>query len=203
METKQNIDRFSMWSDEFLEAKRDDWRGEFLQSKTSAAEMACMSSRPLDGHLEWTRQFEYYEMKNDQSFGIDGLGFEKCWIEKQKEAILPGQSKENMAAGQLEPTIYEHWQNEFLRHEKPPLSDNDISRFEEAWRDSQGRQAFVDKQSTRHGSYMFEVDNPYLSMDGSYEKGIYLMEEDPSGSLTQAALAFEAVIQSGPPSKRR
>ena len=46
------------------------------------------------------------------------------------------------------------------------------------------------------GDYLFEPDNPFLQHERPFEEGVRLMEN--SGSLSEAALAFEAVCQLQP-----
>ncbi|CAG8528014.1 12956_t:CDS:2 [Ambispora leptoticha] len=54
--------------------------------------------------------------------------------------------------------------------------------------------------SGRLGDYSFEKDNPYMNSDSPLEQGIKIVEE--GGSLSEAALAFEAAVQKEPENTR-
>ncbi|RIA91831.1 hypothetical protein C1645_766674 [Glomus cerebriforme] len=100
------------------------------------------------------------------------------------------------------------WEEQFAAAQRKAESENfklddDLKlfrEFEDVWSKSNYRgqsddDEFNDSKAweSEFGDYIFEPNNPYLKHANPFQEGLRLMEED--GSLSEAALAFEAAVQ--------
>ncbi|PKY12657.1 TPR-like protein [Rhizophagus irregularis] len=100
---------------------------------------------------------------------------------------------------------YHSWEEQFaaVQHEVENENfklDNDLQLFEDVWSKSNFREQSDDDEhldpkvwESEFGDYIFEPNNPYLKHANPFQEGMRLMEE--GGSLSEAALAFEAAVQ--------
>jgi len=97
------------------------------------------------------------------------------------------------------------WEEQFAAAQHESESDNfklddDLKLFENIWSKSNYREQSDDDElvdpkiwGSDFGEYVFEPNNPYLEHINPFQEGLRLMEE--GGSLSEAALAFEAAVQ--------
>ena len=109
---------------------------------------------------------------------------------------------------------YLNWKEEFEKNayaSVDQLEGDENQDFDDAWEDAQANtweKEFEEYENNEDlltdpdpitgplEPYTFEVINPYLDNPNAYEEGLKLLETD--GSLSTAALAFEAVVQKDP-----
>jgi len=109
---------------------------------------------------------------------------------------------------------YLNWKEEFEKNayaSVDQLEGDENQDFDDAWEDAQANtweKEFEEYEANEDllvdpdpitgplEPYTFEVINPYLDNPNAYEEGLKLLET--GGSLSTAALAFEAVVQKDP-----
>jgi len=109
---------------------------------------------------------------------------------------------------------YLNWKEEFEKNayaSVDQLEGDENQDFDDAWEDAQANtweKEFEEYENNEDlltdpdpitgplEPYTFEVINPYLDNPNAYEEGLKLLET--GGSLSTAALAFEAVVQKDP-----
>ena len=92
------------------------------------------------------------------------------------------------------------WEEQFTAAQRESESgsfklDDDLKLFEDVWSKSnyQDEDEQLDPKPWEFNDYLFEPNNPYLKHTNPFQEGLTLMEE--GGSLSEAALAFEAAVQ--------
>jgi len=175
-----------------------EWQNEFMRQENLAAGPVLQNDE--------IKEFEkIYEQHANQLNEDD-------WTEQfqEVERTLNSESK-----GKGKEEEYLNWKEEFEKNAYASLDQlegDEKQEFDDAWEDAQAQtweQEFeeydsIDDLLTKDPDpitgplepYTFETINPYLDNPNAYEEGLKLLET--GGSLSTAALAFEAVVQKDP-----
>ncbi|KAJ3335238.1 Peroxisomal membrane signal receptor PTS1, partial [Kappamyces sp. JEL0680] len=175
------------WANEFR-GKEKEWEHEF-QAQREHLEGKMVS----DG--DWSRQFEAMRMQER----LDSDPWAKEFEQRQSAAEAQGEKTEDWQA-QFEalwqkmaenPKNQTHgdWEKEF-RNIMPDLhpADLDTGDIPADWE--------VDPVKAELQPYTFEPNNPFLTHPNPFQAGMELLATQ--GSLSAAALAFEAAVQRDP-----
>jgi len=174
-----------------------EWQNEFIRQENLASGPVLQNDeikefeKIYEQHAnqlnddEWTQQFEEVE----RTLNTEGKG--------------KGKDEE-----------YLNWKEEFEKNAYAAfdeLQGDENQDFDDAWEDAQAgawEKEFEDYEPEESLTvdpdpitgplepYTFEVINPYLDNPNAYEEGLKILES--GGSLSTAALAFEAVVQKDP-----
>lgn len=168
------------------------WRDEFMNHPEVAnmnPEQLAEFETAFQKHFDWANEFDLQKGKER----LD-LNSNRSW-EEQFAAFDEQLGEEEMAkkveeaAAAADPAFeqFEHvWQS--IRDQV--AEDND-------WEDEFGNfnpDGAIYKPDL--GEYVFEINNPYLNHPDPMAEGLRLLEQ--GGSLSEAALAFEAAVQKDP-----
>ncbi|CAI2188572.1 20590_t:CDS:2, partial [Funneliformis geosporum] len=158
-----------------------EWNHEYLHgqdfSVSQVTEMPPEFEEVFQKNFDWASE---YVLKQDKGKGkekiveLDHLSWEEQFAAVQREA------------------------------ESESIDDELIKEFENVWSKSSLRDGdeYIDpknwesnlmKRFANLGDYTFEHNNPYIEHEDPFQEGLRLMEE--GGSLSEAALAFEAAVQ--------
>ncbi|KAI7898702.1 uncharacterized protein BX663DRAFT_523789 [Cokeromyces recurvatus] len=171
------------------------WRDEFMNhpevTNMNPAQLAEFETA-FQKHFDWANEFD---LQQDNKKGKQRLDLNTSW--EEQFASFDQLSEEEMArkveeaATAQDPSFeqFEHvWQN--IRDQMAE-EDND-------WEDEFGN--FNNGGNGIYkpdlGEYVFEVNNPYMNHPDPMTEGLRLL--DSGGSLSDAAMAFEAVVQKDP-----
>lgn len=146
-----------------------DWANEFSMDKGKGRIVE------LDGNANWEDQFAAFDAKPTET----------------DEEIA---RKVEEAAASQDPAMFDQFEDVWQEIRDQMANDGGV---EEDWEDEFGNfntDPTVFKPDL--GEYVFEVVNPYLDHADPMSEGLQLMRE--GGSLSEIALAFEAVVQKDP-----
>ncbi|KAI7896431.1 uncharacterized protein EV154DRAFT_535690 [Mucor mucedo] len=169
------------------------WRDEFMKhpevSNMNPAQLAEFETA-FEKHFDWANEFDLHQNKGK---GRLELNNNAPW--EEQFAAFDQLSEEEMArkveeAAAAQDPAFDQFENVWQNIRDQMAEDND-------WEDEFGNfnnTGVIYKPDL--GEYVFEVGNPYLNHQDPMAVGLRLLEE--GGSLSQAALAFEAVVQKNP-----
>lgn len=188
------------------------WRSEFFEQQHIPPEMqAAATSSFMDPSM-----MQYSGMGTGMGMGMNSgyrsLGMFNGGMQQAEPMMQNQKGKEKLVE-----LSSENWEEQFKAldiqqsaEEAPQVEkeegDEDYKDFEEIWKDMQNEnpalaeewanefETPMDEQGRPNlGEYLFEPENPYLNHAEPYEEGQRLLST--GGSLSQAALCFEAVCQ--------
>lgn len=144
----------------------------------------------FEKHFDWANEFDLHQNKGK---GRLELNNNAPW--EEQFAAFDEQSEEEMArkveeAAAAQDPAFDQFENVWQNIRDQMAEDND-------WEDEFGsfnNTGAIYKPDL--GEYVFEVHNPYLNHQDPMAAGMRLLDE--GGSLSEAALAFEAVVQKNP-----
>ncbi|KAJ3329469.1 Peroxisomal membrane signal receptor PTS1 [Blyttiomyces sp. JEL0837] len=167
-------------------------------------------------------EFEQFQRAFDQHQHVDEA-FEREWSDQftavTQSLDVKGKGKAIAGPNDVE-AMMESWKQEFEKTGELKSLDGDgnewMEKFQDVWKGmSDKEEAFKEWQSEYEdylpsgnsivdpdpvtaplAEYKFEADNPFLSHADPLGEGLKIMRE--GGSLSQAALAFEAAVQRDP-----
>jgi len=142
------------------------WDNEFLHGPEFP--VSQITEMPPEFEEAFQKNFSEYVLKQDKG--------------KSKEKII---DLDNIS-----------WEEQFAQRELESESyklDDDLKLFEDVWSKSNYEQLDSKPWESESSDYLFEPNNPYLKHANPFQEGLTLIEED--GSLSEAALAFEAAVQ--------
>ncbi|RUS30338.1 hypothetical protein BC938DRAFT_479535 [Jimgerdemannia flammicorona] len=171
----------NQFAPEFEEAfqKHFDWAQEFALSQDKGKGRAV---KLTDANSTWDEQFAAFETKSAGAETDEEIA-------KKIEAAAAAEDSKYLE--QFESI----WQN--MRDNLNDIDDFSIdpNTWENEFADFAGKRT-AEAFKPDLGEYIFEPKNPYLQHLRPFEEGLRIVEE--GGSLSEAALAFEAVVQNDP-----
>lgn len=143
-------------------------------------------------HFDWANEFDLHQSKGKGRLELNGNS-NASW--EEQFASFDGPTEEEMArkveeAAAAQDPAFEQFENVWQNIRDQMAEDND-------WEDEFGNfnnGGAIYKPDL--GEYVFEVSNPFLNHPDPMSEGMRLMES--GGSLSDAAMAFEAVVQKDP-----
>ena len=170
------------------------WRAEFENhSHMPALQSVAMPpefEEAFRKHFDWSSQ---YALKHDKGKSkiveLDNVSWEEQFAAAQREAEdVQAESFEEELTGEDHKLFEEVWSNVRESYLDDPTEhlpwEKEFTEFNEH------------DESANLGEYVFEPNNPYQLHPDPLKEGIRLVEE--GGSLSDAALAFEAAAQKDP-----
>jgi len=115
-------------------------------------------------------------------------------MNKNIDAELQQQSDDGIFYDSDYQSVWKGIEDERLANGLTDINPEWISEFDsqKAW----STDLSSTKSMPNSGEYLFEQDNPYMSLDDPFQEGKRLMET--GGNLSLAALAFESAVQKKP-----
>ncbi|KAG0359916.1 Peroxisomal membrane signal receptor PTS1, partial [Gamsiella multidivaricata] len=171
------------------QAPPHEWQEEFMQREHVVGEMPPEFEAAFQKNFDWANEFALVEGKG-KGKAIDANS--ASW-----EAQFEAAQRDGEAAATANPINFE--EHEQLEDLWNTLRDNltDTEDVQNILDDpSSWENEFSDLSAVaapQLGPYTFEPNNPYLTHPDPMAEGIRLTEE--GGSLSEAALAFEAAVQ--------
>lgn len=143
-------------------------------------------------HFDWANEFDLHQSKGK---GRLELNNNAPWEEQFAAFDQQGETEEEMArkveeAAAAQDPAFEQFENVWQNIRDQMAEEND-------WEDEFGNfnnGSAIYKPDL--GEYVFEVNNPFLNHPDPMTEGLRLV--DQGGSLSDAAMAFEAVLQKNP-----
>ncbi|KAF9918490.1 Peroxisomal membrane signal receptor PTS1 [Lobosporangium transversale] len=167
-----------------------EWQEEFLQREHVVGEMPPEFEAAFQKNFDWAKEFELVEGKG-KGRALDNASWEAQFETAQRDTEAANATK---SANPI--NFDEHEQLEDLWNTlRDNLTDTDdvqnILDDPSSWETEFSDLSAI--AAPQLGPYTFESNNPYLTHPDPMAEGIRLTEE--GGSLSEAALAFEAAVQ--------
>ncbi|KAG2229344.1 hypothetical protein INT48_004095, partial [Thamnidium elegans] len=171
------------------------WREQFMNhpevTNMNPAQLAEFETA-FEKHFDWANEFDLHQTKGK---GRLELNNNAPWEEQFAAFDQHGETEEEMArkveeAAAAQDPAFDQFENVWQNIRDQMADDND-------WEDEFGNfnnGGAIYKPDL--GEYVFETHNPFLTHPDPMSEGLRLLEQ--GGSLSEAALAFEAVLQNNP-----
>ncbi|KAJ3295452.1 Peroxisomal membrane signal receptor PTS1 [Rhizoclosmatium sp. JEL0117] len=187
------------WQQQFSQFEAVDEKGKGPMTASS------IPQTHVHGDLDsWKDEFEKLDLKGfDEALGENkgkftanweeefaNMDFDAATTEEERQALM---KKMGDVWAELKKAEHEE-AGEAAGMQNP--WDGGYEDFMNEFGGQQGEVVDPDPVTAPWTGYKFEPDNPYLGYSDSMEQGLKILES-PGGSLSQAALAFEAAVQMG------
>ncbi|KAI9481683.1 MAG: hypothetical protein EXX96DRAFT_595360 [Benjaminiella poitrasii] len=168
------------------------WRDEFMNhpevTNMNPAQLAEFETA-FQKHFEWAHEFDLQQGKGKQPFDLN-----KSWEEQFASFDQP--SEEEMArkveeAAAAQDPSFEQFENVW-QNIRDQMAEEDNGWEDEFGNFGNGHAIYKPDL----GEYVFEVNNTYMNHPDPMTEGLRLLGS--GGSLSDAAMAFEAVVQKNP-----
>lgn len=204
LECLDTVPRVIIWSRKLILSfclLKAEWREEFMNnpalSHIGNDQYSEQFEEAFQKHFDWQNEFN---LQQDKGKGVsDNATWEQEFAAYDSKPELTDEeriAKEIEEASAAEDTKYFEnfesiWQNIKDTSLGPEGFDND-------WEDefANFQHDGTDALKPDLGEYVFEIENPFMNHPDPMSEGLRLLEQ--GGSLSEAALAFEAAVQKSP-----
>ena len=200
---QQQPGQWSLPNETLAGPSHGNWQQEFERFRNQPNYDFAAFESVYQGPQEWTQEFhsKIQELPDHAEANQEwDKQFEKIQNAMQSTSLKESDWNEEFAKYQNVEQSDQEWAEKFNQVwndvEKTRLGNDDFIEWDkdfDEWFPNKGNLESIDPTSEL---YTFEKVNPFLELENPLEQGLKIMQEQ--GSLSQAALAFEAAVQKNP-----